>query len=133
MTADRHPFFLHCASFRDVAALPVLRRSLSIPMKRFDKPMPGYLFREEMDAVLAACNRSTWSGERDFVLLSVAYNTGARVSELVALNIEDVEFAKGRWIPRARQGPQIAFDSALEEDCCALAVVNQESRRCTSR
>jgi integrase/recombinase XerD len=90
--------FLHYASFRDVAQLPVLRRSLSIPMKRFDKPMLGYLSREEMDAVLAACDRSTWSGERDFVLLSVAYNTGARVSELVSLNIEDVEVAKGRWI-----------------------------------
>jgi integrase/recombinase XerD len=39
--------FLHYASFRDVAQLPVIRRSLSIPMKRFDKPMLGYLSREE--------------------------------------------------------------------------------------
>ncbi len=90
--------FLHYASFRAVAQLPVLRRSLSIPMKRFDKPMLGYLSRDEMDAVLAASDRSTWSGERDFVLLSVAYNTGARVSELLALNVEDVELDKGRAI-----------------------------------
>jgi integrase/recombinase XerD len=90
--------FLHYASLRDVAQLPVLRRSLAIPMKRFDKPMLGYLSREEIEAVLAAPDRSTWSGERDFVLLSVAYNTGARVSELVALSIEDVELDKGKYI-----------------------------------
>jgi integrase/recombinase XerD len=90
--------FLHYASLRDVTQLPVLRRSLAIPMKRFDRPMLGYLSREEIEAVLAAPDRSTWSGERDFVLLSVAYNTGARVSELVALNVEDVELEKGKAI-----------------------------------
>jgi integrase/recombinase XerD len=45
-----------------------------------------------------APDRSTWSGERDFVLLTVAYNTGARVSELVALNVQDVEFEKAKAI-----------------------------------
>ena len=47
-----------------------------------------------MEAVLAAPDRSTWSGERDFVLFSTAYNTGTRVSELAALNVEDVELVR---------------------------------------
>ncbi len=89
--------FLHYASSRNITELPVLQRSLAIPMKRYDKPLLGFLSREEMEAVLAAPDRSTWSGERDFVLFSTAYNTGTRVSELAALNVEDVELVH-RWI-----------------------------------
>jgi integrase len=59
-----------------------LQRSLAIPTKRYDKPLLGFLSRAEMEAVLAAPDRRTWSGERDFVVFSVAYNTGVRVSEM---------------------------------------------------
>jgi integrase/recombinase XerD len=89
--------FLHYASLRDVTELPALQRSLAIPMKRFDKPLLGFLSRQEMESILAAPDRSTWSGERDFVLFSTAYNTGTRVSELAALKVEDVDLAH-RWI-----------------------------------
>jgi integrase/recombinase XerD len=87
--------FLRYAAARDVTSLRDLQPSLAIPVKRCDKPLLGYLSREELEAVLAACNRGTWSGARDYVLLSVAYNTGARVSELVGLRIEDLEFVRG--------------------------------------
>ena len=85
--------FLRYAASRDIAALSVLQRSLAVPTKRCDKPLLGFLSREEVDALLAVCDRSTWSGERDHVLLSLAYNTGARVSELVGLTLEDVTLA----------------------------------------
>src|SRR5664279_4584732 len=41
-------------------------------------------------AILAAPNRATWSGHRDAVLFTTAYNTGARVSELTGLKVRDV-------------------------------------------
>lgn len=44
----------------------------------------------EMEALLAAPDRSEWSGRRDHALLLTMYNTGARVSELVALRREHV-------------------------------------------
>jgi integrase/recombinase XerD len=87
--------FLRYAAARDVTSLPDLQPSLAIPVKRCDKPLLGFLSRDELQAVLAACNRDTWSGDRDYVLLSVAYNTGARVSELVGLKIRDVELVRG--------------------------------------
>ncbi len=87
--------FLRYAALRDVMSLPDMQRSLAIPGKRCDKPLLGFLSRDELDAVLAACNRDTWSGERDYVLLSLAYNTGARVSELVGLKVENVELVRG--------------------------------------
>ena len=46
--------------------------------------------KEQIAAILAAPDRSTWSGRRDAVLLAVAYNTGARVSELTGLRVRDV-------------------------------------------
>lgn len=82
--------FMRYAAIRDPAALPVTSRVLAIPAKRFDKPVLGYLTRDEIAAILAAPDQTTWTGQRDAVLLAVAYNTGARVSELCDLRIRDV-------------------------------------------
>ena len=82
--------FMRYAAIRDPASLPVTARVLAIPAKRFDRPVLGYLSREQVTAILAAPDRSTWTGRRDAVLLATAYNTGARVSELTALRAGDV-------------------------------------------
>ena len=84
-----HSFMRYAAS-RDPASLPVTARVLAIPAKRFDRPVLGYLCREQIAAILAAPDRRTWSGRRDAVLLATAYNTGARVSELTTLRVPDV-------------------------------------------
>jgi len=82
--------FMRYAAIRDPASLPVTARVLAIPAKRFDRPVLGYLSREQITAILAAPDRSTWTGRRDAALLATAYNTGARVSELAALRVRDV-------------------------------------------
>jgi len=82
--------FMRYAAVRDPASLAITARVLAIPAKRFDRPVLGYLTRDEVTAVLAAPDRRTWSGQRDAVLLAVAYNTGARVSELTGLRAGDV-------------------------------------------
>jgi integrase/recombinase XerD len=82
--------FMRYAAVRDPASLPITARVLAIPAKRFDRPVLGYLTREQVAAILAAPDRGTWSGRRDAVLLATAYNTGARVSELTALQVRDV-------------------------------------------
>lgn len=82
--------FMRYAGLRDPASLPVTERVLAIPSKRFDRPVLGYLSREQVAAILAAPDRATWTGRRDAALLATAYNTGARVSELTALRARDV-------------------------------------------
>jgi site-specific recombinase XerD len=111
--------FLRYAALRDVMSLPDLQPSLAIPVKRCDKPLLGFLSRDELDAVLAACNRATWSGERDYVLLSLAYRTGARVSELLGLKIEDVELARGTWVRILGKGRKLR-QLPLWKDTAAL-------------
>ena len=82
--------FLHFAAFREPAALPVIQRVLAIPMKRFDKPLLGFLSRSEMQAILDAPDATTWCGHRDRVMFTVFYNTGGRVSEITGLKVADV-------------------------------------------
>ena len=82
--------FMRYAAVRDPASLPITSRVLAIPTKRFDRPVLGYLSREQIAAILAAPDRSTWSGHRDTVMLATTYNTGARVSEITALRVRDV-------------------------------------------
>ena len=82
--------FMRHVSVRDPTSLPIAQRVLAISAKRFDRPALDYLSREEIEALLDAPNRGTWSGQRDAVLFAVLYNTGARVSELTGLQIADV-------------------------------------------
>jgi integrase/recombinase XerD len=83
--------FLHYAALRDPSALPTIEGVLAIPMKRFNRPQLGFLSREEIEAILAAPDGSTWSGHRDQVMLTTFYNTGARVSEIIALRTQDAQ------------------------------------------
>lgn len=83
--------FVGYASTRDPTALPVAKRVLAIPQKRFDRPLLAYLTRTEMEAVLNAPNRTEWSGRRDHVLFTVMYNTGMRVSEAIGLRRSDID------------------------------------------
>jgi site-specific recombinase XerD len=81
--------FLKFAGRHDVASLHDVERALAVPMKRFERPMLGFLTREEMAAVLAQPG-SSWSSQRDHLLLAMLYNTGARVSEIIGVRVVDV-------------------------------------------
>jgi integrase/recombinase XerD len=76
---QRHPEFLALAS-----------RVLAIPNKRHSQPLLGYLIAPEIQAILEATDLTTFSGQRDRLLFQLFFNTGARVSELVGLNRQDL-------------------------------------------
>lgn len=81
--------FLKYAGRRDVSSLHVVEKALSVPMKRFDRPMLGYLTRKEMVAVLGRPD-ARWTSRRDHLLFTMLYNTGARVSEIIGVRVADV-------------------------------------------
>ena len=81
-----HSFF----SFLMVEAPQYIEQSqkvLNIPMKKTDKPPLMYLPLDSVKGLLEQPNRNTTQGRRDAVLLSLLYDTGARVQELVDLNL----------------------------------------------
>jgi integrase/recombinase XerD len=82
--------FLSFAAMKCPTVLPSIRRVQAIPMKRFNRPLLGFLSREEVTALLDAPNRGTWSGQRDHVMLTMLYNTGARVSEITRARVGDL-------------------------------------------
>ncbi len=78
---------------------------LHIPTKRGPRQALCYLDEEELTAILAQPNRSKYEGQRDHVLCSVLYNTGARIQEALNLTPRDLRlespchvrlFGKGR-------------------------------------
>ena len=81
--------FLKFAGHRDVEALHVVEQALGVPMKRFERPMLGFLSREEMLAIIGKPGPS-WTSQRDHLMLHMLYNTGARVSEIIGVRLADV-------------------------------------------
>lgn len=72
-----------------------ISRVLAIGPKRFDRAIINYLTDPEVEALLAACDRSTWTGRRDHTMLVLAVQTGLRISELIGLNRGDVHLGTG--------------------------------------
>jgi site-specific recombinase XerD len=89
--AALRPFFRFVA-LRTPDGLDLTTRVLAIPTKRADRHLIGSLTRDEMDALLAGPDRTRWAGRRDHALLLTLYNTGARVSEIIALRRSEVSF-----------------------------------------
>ena len=67
-----------------------------IPLKKTKQSEITYLEKNEMKALLAAPNKSTAQGRRDYALLLFLYNSGARASEVAQLKIEDLHIASDR-------------------------------------
>jgi len=89
--------FLKFAGRRDVASLHDVERALAVPMKRFERPMLGFLTRQEMEAVLGQPGK-TWSSQRDHLLIAMLYNTGARVSEIIGVRVVDIVLDGGACV-----------------------------------
>jgi len=68
------------------------------PPKRHERRPIEFLNREEIDALLASADLSTWIGRRDRTLLLLAVQTGLRVSELTSLNCQDVVLGTGAHV-----------------------------------
>jgi len=72
-------------------SMALAQRVLAIPSKRHAQPLMGYLSAQEVQAILEVPSALTHSGRRDRLMFQLLYNTGARVSELVALNRQDFD------------------------------------------
>ncbi len=69
----------------------LIQRVLSIPNKRADRGLVVFLTREEVEALLRSPDRTTRTGRRDHALLTLAVQTGLRVSELTSLRRSDFD------------------------------------------
>src|SRR6266568_144843 len=59
-----------------------VQRVLAVPSKRTGRNLVTYLTETEVDALLDACDKNTWTGRRDHAMLALTTQTGLRISEL---------------------------------------------------
>ena len=60
----------------------------SVPQKRTQKPLIGFLYPEEILKVFHAVNLKRKEGSRDYALLHLLFDSGARASEVATLNLD---------------------------------------------
>ncbi|MGB2862897.1 MAG: tyrosine recombinase XerC [Sedimentisphaerales bacterium] len=65
---------------------------VSIRTPKQEKKLPRFLEYDEVKKLLSTPPVNTWLGARDRAILETLYSTGIRVSELVALNMDDIDF-----------------------------------------
>jgi len=58
----------------------------------------SFLTADEVDALLAAPDASRWEGRRDRALITLAVQTGLRLSELIGLNNSNVQLDAGAHV-----------------------------------
>ena len=121
-----HSFF-HYLSFQEPAYADQCRRILAIPSKRYERRVIEYLTAEEIDALLAAPDRTTWIGRRDRALLLVGIQTGLRVSELIGLRRSDIILGTGAHVRCEGKGRKQRFTPLRQE---AVDVLAQWLREC---
>jgi site-specific recombinase XerD len=86
------------AALRHPEHAAVIERVLAIPPKRFERRLVTFLTETEINALLAAPDRSNRTGRRDAALFALAVQTGLRASELIGLCCADVHLGSGAHV-----------------------------------
>jgi len=101
------------AALRHPEHSALIQRVLAVPDKRSERTMVSFLGDIEVDSLLTAPDRRTWTGRRDYALLAVAVQTGLRVSELTGLTRGDVQLGHGAHVR--------CFGKGRKERCTPLS------------
>jgi integrase/recombinase XerD len=123
--------FLRYVQAEEPAHMLRCQTILAIPLRRHARPTVAYLSKEELAEILAQPDLRSAQGRRDAVLLSILYDTGARVQELIDLSVGDVRLdppaqlrllgkgRKMRAVPLMENTVQILRDHLQEKhlDC----------------
>jgi len=77
---------------------------LSFETPKGDRRLPRVLSREQAESLLLNAGEDSILEKRNRAIISFLYGTGARVSEMVGLNVEDIDFRSGLVTLRGKGG-----------------------------
>ena len=86
----------HMAALQQVLGIPV--------QEELARLLSEYLEKAEIEVLLAGIDRSTLSGQRDYAMFSLMFNTGARVQEILNLRVRDVRLESPFQVRLAGKG-----------------------------
>jgi integrase/recombinase XerD len=104
----------------DVTRASQYGRVLAIKNKRATHRAVSYLEPEEARAVIAAIDTTSGRGRRDHALLLFLYNTGARVSEALAIRPSDLRLERPRQVRLLGKGKRERICPLWPETVSAL-------------
>lgn len=88
--------------FLFLCGLLTAQPALSVSGPRGNRPLPHFLSRAEVLRLLDAPPANTPRGLRDRAILETLYSAGLRVSELIGLNVEDLDWDAGTALVRGK-------------------------------
>lgn len=98
-----HAFFRYLQT-EDPGRILMCQQILAIPSQRCVRSSVDYLSVDDLTTILAQPDLSTPAGRRDAVLLSLLYDTGARVQELIDLSVRDLRLDSPAQVHLAGKG-----------------------------
>jgi len=95
--------FFRFAQLQGVIKLDLALLVPSVPSWEMSGP-PKHLRSEAVQRVLSACDQSTVKGKRDYAILLLLARLGLRAGEIVALQLDDIDWANGELVVRSKKG-----------------------------
>jgi integrase/recombinase XerD len=96
-----------------------IERVLQIGAKRYERALVTYLTEPELDALIDAPDRSSWTGRRDHAIITLLAQTGLRASELTGLACGEIHLGTGAHVATTGKGRKRRI-TPLTKDTAAL-------------
>ena len=74
----------------------------AVPTPKIERRLPSFLDEQQIVRLLEIPSTRNWQGLRDRAILETFYSTGMRVSELVGINLEDLDEISGTVVARGK-------------------------------
>lgn len=112
--------FAHYVQYRNPEYLENCTDIIAIRPKKHEKPVIPFLTEEELKALLAQPDPSTRRGLRDLTLLSLLYDSGARVQEITDLKLKDIRLTNPAMVTLTGKGRKARQVPLMKETCKLL-------------
>lgn len=112
--------FAHYVQYRNPEYLENCTDIITMRPKKHEKPVIPFLTEDELKALLAQPDPSTRHGLRDLTLLSLLYDSGARVQEITELQLKDIRLTNPAMVTLTGKGRKARQVPLMKETCTLL-------------
>ena len=112
--------FAHYVQYRNPEYLENCTDIITMRPKKHEKPVIPFLTEDELKALLAQPDPSTRHGLRDLTLLSLLYDSGARVQEITDLQLKDIRLTNPAMVQLTGKGRKARQVPLMKETCTLL-------------
>jgi site-specific recombinase XerD len=114
-------FYRYCL-LRHPEHAATIERVLQIGPKRHERALVTYLTEPELDALVDAPDRSSWTGRRDHAIIVLLAQTGLRASELTSLRGVHVHLGSGAHVTTTGKGRKQRITPLTKQTAAVLRV-----------